>query len=78
LPNIDKKDITGKMNFDSKHEPLKKFHEIENFDYKGEQNKLKILRNLVDYEVGLAIFNTARGIINRSNVKSPSLFDGVF
>ena len=78
LPNIDKKDITGKMNFDSKHEPFKKFHEIENFDYKGEQNKLKILRNLVDYEVGLAIFNTARGIINRSNVKSPSLFDGVF
>jgi DNA (cytosine-5)-methyltransferase 1 len=78
LPNIDKKDITGKMNFDSKHEPLKKFHEIKNFDYKGEQNKLKILRNLVDYEVGLAIFNTARGIINRSNVKNPSLFDDVF
>jgi hypothetical protein len=74
LPNIDKKDVTGKMNFDSKHEPLKKFHEIENFDYKGKQNKLKILRNLVDYEVGLAIFNTARGIITKSKTNQKTLF----
>jgi len=74
LPNIDKKDITGKMNFDSKHEPLKKFHEIENFDYKGEQNKLKILRNLVDYEVGLTIFNTAFNIINEKKNVQGDLF----
>jgi len=77
LPNIDKKDITGKLNFDSKYEPLKKFHEIENFDYKGEQNKLKILRNLVDYEVGLAILSTALGLITKSNKKQASLFENI-
>jgi len=74
LPNIDKKDVTGKMNFDSKYEPLKKFHKIESFDYKGEQNKLKILRNLVDYEVGLAIFNTAFNIINENKNVQGDLF----
>ena len=57
---------------------LCEFHNIDISSYKGTQRKDKIARNLVDYEVGLAIFNTARGIINRSNVKSPSLFDGVF
>ena len=62
LPNIDKKDVTGKMNFESKYQPLKDFHKIEKFDYKGEQNKLKILRNLVDYELGYEILNVAMNI----------------
>lgn len=57
---------------------LCEFHRIDLSDYKGEQRKDRIARNLVDFEAGLTIFNTARGIINRSNVKSPSLFDGVF
>lgn len=57
---------------------LSKFHDYDFRKYKGEQRMDKIARNLVDYEAGLAIFNKARGIINRSNVKSPSLFDGVF
>lgn len=74
LPVIDKKDKTGIMNWESKYEPLKKFHEIENFDYKGEQNKLKILRNLVDYEVGLTIFNTAFNIINEKKNVQGDLF----
>ena len=74
LPVIDKKDKTGIMNWESKYEPLKKFHEIENFDYKGEQNKLKILRNLVDYEVGLTIFNTAFNIINENKNVQGDLF----
>ncbi len=59
LPNIIKKDITGQMNFKSEYKPLIEFHKIEKFDYSGEQNKLKILRNLVDYEVGKTILATA-------------------
>jgi DNA (cytosine-5)-methyltransferase 1 len=73
LPNYDKKDVTGKMNFESRYKPLLKYHNIENFDYNGEQNKLKILRNLVDYELGLTIFNTAIGIIKKSNTKQLEL-----
>ena len=31
-------------------------------------------RNLVDYEAGLTIFNTARGIIQKSNTIQTELF----
>ena len=51
-----------KMNFKSQYKPLLEFHKIEKFDYNGEQNKLKILRNLVDYEVGKTILATAFNI----------------
>jgi len=81
LPNnINERDFKGVMCGGSNDEVrlLCEFHNIDISSYKGTQRKDKIARNLVDYEVGLAIFNTARGIINRSNVKSPSLFDGVF
>lgn len=74
LPIIDKKDKTGVMNWESKYEPLKKHHAIINFDYKGEQNRLKILRNLVDYDVGKLIFAAAMGVILSLNVKQKSLF----
>jgi len=43
---------------------LCKFHNIDVSSYKGEQSLLKIGRNLVDYEAGLTIFNTAKNIIN--------------
>jgi DNA (cytosine-5)-methyltransferase 1 len=52
---------------------LCKFHEIDLSSYKGEQRKDKIARNLVDYEVGLTIFNTARNIINQSKVNQQCL-----
>ena len=74
IPNIDKKDITGKMNFLSRYEPLIKFHEIKDFNYIGNQNKLKILRNLVDYEVGKTIFETALGIIKSNNTNQLQMF----
>lgn len=32
-------------------------------------------RNLVDYEVGKTIFDTARGIINKKDTKQTSIFD---
>lgn len=50
------------------------FHEIDISTYKGTQRKDKIARNLVDYEAGLTIFNTARGIIENSNKEQISLF----
>lgn len=54
---------------------LCEFHEIEVSSYKGEQSKIKIARNLVDYEAGRAIFETALGIINRPKQKMESLFN---
>jgi DNA (cytosine-5)-methyltransferase 1 len=53
---------------------LSKFHDYDFTKYKGKQRKDKIARNLVDYEAGLTIFNTARGIIQKSNEKQISLF----
>ena len=54
---------------------LCKFHDYDFRQYKGTQALNKIARNLVDYEAGLAIFNTARGIIDRSKDKQISMFD---
>lgn len=56
---------------------LKGLSEFHNFDfskYKGNQNKVKIGRNLVDYEAGKTIFETALGIIKKSNIKQTELF----
>jgi len=54
---------------------LCEFHQIDISSYKGSQRKDKIARNLVDYEVGKTIFETALGIINRPKRKMESLFD---
>ena len=42
------------------------FHDYNFKNYKGNQRIDKIAANLVDYEAGLTIFNTARGIITKS------------
>ena len=74
LPKINKKDITGKMNFESKFEPLLKYHNLKTFEYNGEQSRLKILRNLVDYELGKLILESALSIISSVKSKQTSLF----
>ena len=74
LPNIIKKDITGKMNFKSEYKPLIDFHKIEKFDYNGDQNKLKILRNLVDYEVGKSILERALNVQKQNKCTQALLF----
>ena len=51
-----------------------KFHEIDLSSYKGNQRKAKIARNLVDYEAGLTIFNTMRGIEQANNTRQTNLF----
>lgn len=52
---------------------LCEFHEIDLSSYKGEQRKDKIARNLVDYEAGRTIFETALGIIRTNNNKQLTL-----
>ena len=54
---------------------LCEFHGYDFRKYKGGQPLNKIARNLVDYEAGLTIFNTARGILNHSKQKQVSLFN---
>jgi DNA (cytosine-5)-methyltransferase 1 len=51
-----------------------KFHDYDFTKYKGNQRVDKMARNLVDYEAGLTIFNTARGIIHKSNTSQGELF----
>ena len=53
---------------------LCKFHEIDLSTYKGKQRKDKIARNLVDYEAGKTIFETAFGIIKKQNANQTELF----
>ncbi len=50
------------------------FHKIDVSSYKGEQPKTKIARNLVDYEAGKTILQTALGVIESSNIKQTQLF----
>jgi len=50
------------------------FHDYDFTKYKGKQLILKIGRNLVDYEAGKTIFETALGIIRKSNIKQTELF----
>jgi len=40
----------------------------------GGQLVLKIARNLVDYEAGKTILQTALGVIEQSNIKQTQLF----
>lgn len=51
-----------------------KFHDYDFTKYKGKQRTDKIARNLVDYQVGKTIFNTARGIVEQKNVRQQKLF----
>jgi DNA (cytosine-5)-methyltransferase 1 len=57
----------------SKIGPLNEFHDYDFNKYKGEQRKLKIARNLVDYEAGKTILETAIGIIKKENVNQLQL-----
>ena len=50
------------------------FHKYNFRKYKGKQPINKIARNLVDYEAGKTIFETALGIIKKQNVNQTELF----
>ena len=50
------------------------FHDYDFRKYKGNQRVDKMARNLVDYQAGKTILETALGIINKSNIKQTELF----
>ena len=52
---------------------LSEFHDYDFTKYKGNQRLNKIARNLVDYEAGRTIFETALGIIKKSNTNQLEL-----
>lgn len=80
LPNkVDRKEGKGIMcgQINDELNKLCEFHEIDKdflMSYKGQQSKTKIIRNLVDFEVGKTILETAIGIINTNkNTKQTEL-----
>lgn len=54
---------------------LSEFHDYDFNKYKGEQDRTKMARNLVDYEAGKTILDTAMGIIHKQNINQTSIFD---
>lgn len=54
---------------------LCEFHKINIESYKGNQSMIKVARNLVDYEAGRTILETALGIFKKANTKQVSIFD---
>jgi DNA (cytosine-5)-methyltransferase 1 len=79
LPTIlSKRDnVSGLISKDD-YQAIKKlceFHDYDFFKYKGEQRRSKMARNLVDYEAGLTIFNTARNIITKSESNQITMFE---
>jgi DNA (cytosine-5)-methyltransferase 1 len=56
---------------------LEKYHGITDImkNYKAKKRKDSMINNLVDYEAGKTIFDTARGIINKKDTKQTSIFD---
>ena len=58
----------------SKVSDLSDFHDYDFKKYKGNQRMDKIARNLVDYEAGKTILETALGIMRKQNVKQTELF----
>jgi len=55
-------------------EKWSKFHDYDFKKYKGKQSRQKMARNLVDYEAGKTILETALGIIRKQNVKQIEMF----
>ena len=72
--NINERQTIGISSTTNEVKKLCEFHDFDFYKYKGKQPINKMARNLVDYEAGLTIFNTARGIIQKSNTTQIELF----
>ena len=77
--DLDRKEAKGIMCGQTTDEVSKlcNFHNIDREflnSYKGKQSKTKIIRNLVDYEVGKTILDTAMGIIQKQDINQTQLF----
>ena len=75
LPNSITKRHEAIGGHDNEIKRMSKFHDYDFTKYKGEQRVDKMARNLVDYEAGKTILDTAMGIIKKSNVNQTSIFD---
>jgi DNA (cytosine-5)-methyltransferase 1 len=78
LPNnIDREEGKGIVGGTIKGEVnlLCKFHDYDFRKYKGEQRVDKMARNLVDYEAGKTILETALNIYKKSDIQQTSIFD---
>jgi DNA (cytosine-5)-methyltransferase 1 len=75
LPNVLSERISNFMENENEVEKFCEFHEIDLSKYKGNQRKDKIARNLVDFEAGKTIFQSACGIMNKKESKQTSLFE---
>jgi DNA (cytosine-5)-methyltransferase 1 len=64
---------TGKNEFQN----LCTFHDYDFKKYKGNQRKDKIARNLVDYEAGRTILETALEVSRKQNVRQSTIFDAL-
>ena len=51
------------------------FHDYDFKKYKGDQSRVKMARNLVDYEAGRTIFESYLGIVRQKNQEQTSLFN---
>lgn len=73
LPNILSKRKSIGMGSKNEIQQWCEFHKYDFWSYKGTQRKDKIARNLVDYEAGKTIFDTARGIMKENNTNQLQL-----
>jgi DNA (cytosine-5)-methyltransferase 1 len=71
--NIGERKLDGILcSMKDEHKKLQIFHDIEvNANVGGYRD---VLRNLVDYEAGLTIYNTAMGIVTSNKIEQTQLF----
>lgn len=75
LPNVLSNRKGGNIDAgDDEINRMSKFHDYDFRKYKGTQRTDKIARNLVDYEAGKTIFETALNIQKAKDIKQTSLF----
>ena len=74
LPNILSNRESSFMESENEVKKWCEFHDFDFTKYKGKQRTDKIARNLVDYEAGRTILETALEVIKSNNIKQPQLF----
>ena len=74
LPNKLSNKEYGKNLSNMKIKELSKYHDYDFTKYNGKQLRLKMARNLVDYEAGKTILDTAMGIIQKQDFNQTELF----
>jgi len=73
--NVGERKLGGILcSMDNEVKTLCEFHDYDFFKYKGNQRRDKVARNLVDYEVGKTILETALGTMKQNNSKQTDLF----